>query len=147
MSISKRVHFLGIPGREFFKFEMGKVVKNLLLWMVGFEPTTQNIGGPADDAIYQGNRGVWPLAKMSTKCLPKLRLVTFICMPRPWVCASVHAFNMLNSISLLLGNILVCIPPMRSFECVHRVPFNLLDTSLLGGEYRALPHQVRSRRK
>ena len=38
--LSKPFHFLGIPGRVFFKFDMGKVLKRILLWMVGFEPTT-----------------------------------------------------------------------------------------------------------
>ena len=56
VSISTRFHFLGIPGRVFFNFDtgkivkvccwwtggfvMGKVVKVCYWWMVGFEPTT-----------------------------------------------------------------------------------------------------------
>ena len=46
VSISKRFHFLGIPGTVFFNFNMGKVWKSLLLlWLVGFEPTTQKSHG------------------------------------------------------------------------------------------------------
>ena len=41
LSISKRFHFLGILGRVFLKFSVGKVRKSLVLWIAGFEPTTQ----------------------------------------------------------------------------------------------------------
>ena len=41
MSISARFYFFpGIPGRVFFKFDMGKVAQKYYWWMVGFEPTT-----------------------------------------------------------------------------------------------------------
>ena len=46
------IHAVRVPGRVFFKFNMGKAVKVYYWWMVRFEPTTPNHMVPADDAIY-----------------------------------------------------------------------------------------------
>ena len=43
--MSQPFHFLGLPGRVFFKFDTGENLKSLLLWMVGIEPTTQKAHG------------------------------------------------------------------------------------------------------
>ena len=67
--------------------------------MVGFEPTTQQIHGPADDAIFHGISGVLvrlTTCKRLTNDLPKLRLTNtglyMCCMLRttyaPWLVLS-----------------------------------------------------------
>ena len=44
--LSKPFHFLGIPGRVFFKFDMdGESLKKFIMVDVGFEPTTQQKHG------------------------------------------------------------------------------------------------------
>ena len=45
LSISKRFHFLRIPGKVFFKFDMRKVGKKNIMLDVGLEPTTQKTHG------------------------------------------------------------------------------------------------------
>ena len=51
VSTSKRFHFLGIPGRVFFKFDHGESLKKIIMVGVGLEPTPQKTHSPADDAI------------------------------------------------------------------------------------------------
>ena len=51
LSTPKRFHFLGIPGRVFFKFDHGESLKKFIVVDVGFEPTTRKTHGPADDAL------------------------------------------------------------------------------------------------
>ena len=51
LSISKRLHFLGIRGRVFFKFDHGESLKKCVVVDVGFELTTQKTW-TADNAIF-----------------------------------------------------------------------------------------------
>ena len=75
-------NFLGIPGRRvFFKFDTGKVWKSLLLWMVGFELTTQNPHGLSTTPFV--NSEVLLIVRLTTckrltNSLPKLGRITRI---------------------------------------------------------------------
>ena len=94
--LSKPFHFLGIPGRVIFKFDMavlilgsvpifpktlfnGENLKRLLLWMVGIEPTTQKTMVLPTTPFVKVISGVLvrlTTFEMLTNSLPKLSLVT-----------------------------------------------------------------------
>ena len=81
----KRFHFLGVPGRVFFKFDMhGESLKKFIMcggWRDS-NPRPRRKHGSVDDAICQGISGV--LVRLTTCCnrltnsLPKLNRIPHI---------------------------------------------------------------------
>ena len=65
LSVSKRFHFLGIPGREFFKFDHGESLKKFIIVdVVGLEPTIQKTHGLSTTPFVIGISGV--LVRLTT---------------------------------------------------------------------------------